>query len=124
MKGDTVGVLVNSVQYNMIKDTPGVKDVKIYPDYVHLMADIRAGRADVGVVDPPSVAYQMKANNISGLKPVTGYHPVNDWKVGLAVKKGDTDLLAAVNDAIAAIKKDGTLKRILTEWGIPETMAP
>ena len=28
MKGDTVGVLVNSVQYNMIKDTPGVKEVE------------------------------------------------------------------------------------------------
>jgi len=55
---------------------------------------------------------------------VTVYHPVNDWKVGLAVKKGDADLLAAVNDAIASIKKDGTLKRILAEWDIPETMAP
>jgi polar amino acid transport system substrate-binding protein len=123
MKGDTVGVLVNSVQYNMIKDTPGVKEVRTYPDYVHLMADIRAGRVDVGVIDPPSVVYQMKANNISGLKLVSGYKPVNQWKIGLAVKKGDKDVLDAVDAAVAAIKKDGELKRILTEWGVPQLIA-
>lgn len=123
MKGDTVGVLVNSVQYNMIKDTPGVKEVRTYPDYVHLMADIRAGRADVGVIDPPSIVYQMKTHNVSGLKLVPSYKPVNQWKIGLAVKKGDKDVLDAVNAAVAKIKQDGELKRILTEWGIPETIA-
>jgi polar amino acid transport system substrate-binding protein len=123
MKGDTVGVFVNSVQYNMIKETPGVKEVRAYPDYIHLMADIRAGRADVGVIDPPSVVYQMKLHNVSGLKLVPSYKPVNQWKIGLAVKKGDKDVLDAVNAAVAKIKKDGELKRILTEWGIPETIA-
>jgi polar amino acid transport system substrate-binding protein len=123
MKGDTVGVLVNSVQYNMIKDTPGVKEVRTYPDYVHLMADIRAGRADVGVIDPPSIVYQMKTHNVSGLKLVPSYKPVNQWKIGLAVKKGDKEVLDAVNVAVAKIKQDGELKRILTEWGIPETIA-
>jgi ABC-type amino acid transport substrate-binding protein len=32
-------------------------------------------------------------------------------------------VLDAVNAAVAKIKKDGELKRILTEWGIPETIA-
>lgn len=123
MSGDNVGVLVNSVQYNMIKDTAGVREVKTYPDYVHLMADLRAGRIDVGVIDPPSVVYQMKDKNITGLKLVTGYRPVNQWKIGLAVKKGDKDVLAAVNDAVRKIKANGELKRILTNWGIPETIA-
>jgi len=35
---------------------------------------------------------------------------------GFAVKKGRTDLLQGINDALAAIKADGTYERIHTKW--------
>ncbi|KAG1529437.1 hypothetical protein G6F50_017998 [Rhizopus delemar] len=41
MQGQRVGVLVDSVQFNMIKDMPGTK-VTTYQDYSTLLADVRA----------------------------------------------------------------------------------
>ena len=63
MRGQRVGVLVDSVQFNMIKDMPDTK-VSTYQDYSTLLADVRAGRIDLGIVDPPSIVYQIKTKNI------------------------------------------------------------
>ena len=46
MRGQRVGVLVDSVQFNMIKDMPDTK-VSTYQDYSTLLADVRAGRIDL-----------------------------------------------------------------------------
>src|SRR5207248_1351720 len=57
LSGKSVGCLVASVQYEMLKKVDGIKDVRTYPDYIQLLADVRAGRLDVAMVDPPSIAY-------------------------------------------------------------------
>ena len=44
--------------------------VSTYQDYSTLLADVRAGRIDLGIVDPPSIVYQIKTKNIPG---VAGY---------------------------------------------------
>ncbi|HEX7124544.1 MAG TPA: ABC transporter substrate-binding protein, partial [Thermodesulfobacteriota bacterium] len=123
LSGSTAGVLVNSVQYNLVKDVPGVKDVRTYPDYVQLLADLRAGRIDVAMVDPPSIAYQMKLHGITGVRLVEGYTPVNAWKIGMAVNKGDRELLGAVNASLREMKADGELKRILDGWDVGHLIA-
>lgn len=121
MKGQRVGVLVDSVQFNMIKDLPGTK-VSTYPDYVTLLSDVRAGRIDLGVVDPPSIIYQIKSKGISGVKIDTAYQPQKKWQVGMAVEKGNTALLQAVNQALAAMKSSGELAEIGRKWGVSDLM--
>lgn len=123
LKGQTVGTLVDSVQYNMIKDVPGVEGVRTYKDYVSLIADLRAGRIDVGVIDPPSIAYQLKLHGIEGIRFVKDYKPVKDWKIGMAVNEGNAELLGAVNEAISALKKSGELEQILSDWGVGDLIA-
>lgn len=123
LSGSTAGVLVNSVQYNLVKDVPGVKDVRTYPDYIQLLADLRAGRIDVAMIDPPSIAYQMKLHGITGVKLVEGYTPVNAWKIGMAVDKGDRELLEAVNASLRKLKASGELKRILDGWDVGQLIA-
>ena len=123
LSGDTAGAQVSTVQLDMLRQVPGIKDVKTYPDMVTLLGDLRAGRIDVALVDPPSVAYQLRARNLTGqLRLVDGYKPVNRWQVGMAVAKGNVELLAAVNAALADVKGSGELLRILTSWDIPQTM--
>ncbi|SAL10478.1 ABC transporter substrate-binding protein [Caballeronia sordidicola] len=116
-KGEKVGTLVDSVQYKMIKDLPGTQ-VSTYPDYFSLLADIRAGRVDLGVVDPPSVLYQIKLKSIPGVKLDDAYHPQKSWFVAGAVQKNNQPLLDAINHAIATMKQDGELRAILTKWGV------
>ena len=117
LKGHKVGVLVDSVQYNMLKNMSGTS-VTTYPDYPSLLADVRAGRIDAGLVDPPSIVYQIKSKSIPGLKLDADYKPENQWKVGAAVEKGNATLLNAVNKAITQMKKDGELHKILQKWGV------
>ncbi|HEY4297297.1 MAG TPA: ABC transporter substrate-binding protein [Paraburkholderia sp.] len=117
-KGAKVGTLVDSTQYKMIKALPGT-DVSTYQDYFSLLADVRVGRIDLGVVDPPSVLYQIKAKSIPGVKLDPDYRAQKKWDVGACTQKNNTALLASVNDAIAKMKQDGELHAILVKWGIP-----
>ncbi|KXV03511.1 amino acid ABC transporter substrate-binding protein [Caballeronia megalochromosomata] len=116
-KGAKVGTLVDSVQYKMIKALPGT-DVSTYQDYFSLLADVRVGRIDLGVVDPPSVLYQIKAKSIPGVKLDADYRAQKQWQVGACTQKNNPTLLTAVNDALAKMKQDGELHTILAKWGV------
>jgi polar amino acid transport system substrate-binding protein len=120
LKGAKVGTLVDSVQYKMIKDLPGT-EVSTYQDYFSLLADVRVGRIDLGVVDPPSVLYQIKSKGIPGVGIDAAYQPQNKWQVGAAVEKGNRQLLDAVNGALADMKKTGELHTILAKWNVAST---
>ncbi len=123
LSGKSVGCLVASVQYEMLKKVDGIKDVRTYPDYIQLLADVRAGRLDVAMVDPPSIAYQIATHGIPGIKRVENYAPVNAWKIGLAVNRGDKELLDAINDSLRKLKQSGQLKKILDGWGVGHLLA-
>lgn len=122
MKGQRVGVLVDSVQFNMIKEMPDTK-VTTYQDYSTLLADVRAGRIDLGIVDPPSIIYQIKTKNIPGVKLDTGYQPQKKWQVGMAVQKGNASLLNAVNAALTEMKGNGELAAIGQKWGVSDLIS-
>jgi polar amino acid transport system substrate-binding protein len=101
---------------------PGTK-VSTYQDYSTLLADVRAGRIDLGIVDPPSIIYQIKTKNIPGVKLDTGYQPQRKWQVGMAVQKGNAALLEAVNGALAQMKQNGELAAIGQKWGVADLMS-
>ena len=122
LSGQTVGSQVGTVQLEMLRAVPGIRDVRTYPDSVTMLLDLRAGRIDVALIDPPSIAYQLRLRRLTDLRLVEGYRPVNRWQIGMAVAKGNATLLAAVNEAIAASKAEGEVLRILTSWDIPETL--
>jgi len=122
LKGTRVGVLVDSVQYDMVKEV-GPEALRTYKDYPTLLADMRAGRIDVGVIDPPSIAYQMKRLGIEGMKFVQGYDAIKHWNIGMAVEEGNKELLAAVNEALTQMKDSGELRAILEEWGVGHLLA-
>jgi polar amino acid transport system substrate-binding protein len=119
LKGTKVGTLVDSTQYKMIKALPGT-DVSTYQDYFSLLADVRVGRIDLGVVDPPSVLYQIKARSISGVKLDPDYQAQKQWAVGACTQKNNPALLASVNDVITKMKRDGELHAILAKWGVAD----
>jgi polar amino acid transport system substrate-binding protein len=117
LKGKKVGTLVDSVQYKMIKDMPGTQ-VATYPDYPALLADVRVGRIDLGVVDPPSILYQIRTRNIPGVVIDDSYKAQKVFYVGAAAQKGNKELVDAVNKALADMKSSGELQKILAKWGV------
>ncbi len=113
LKGKTVGVLASSGAQRLLQRFGGV-DVKSYPGNVESFLDLKARRIDVVVLDLPIALYYAKpdpALKFSGEPFSPGYY-------GIAVRKEDVTLLAAINNALEQFIRDGTLERIYRRHGL------
>jgi polar amino acid transport system substrate-binding protein len=113
LKGRTVGVLASSAAQRLLQRTGGI-DVKSYPGNVESFLDLKAGRIDIVVLDLPIALYYGKpdpALKFSGEPFSPGYY-------GIAVRKEDATLLAAINNALAQFIADGTLEQIYRHHGL------
>jgi polar amino acid transport system substrate-binding protein len=117
LKGARVGALIDSVQFKMLKALPGT-EIVTYQDYPTLLTDVRVGRIDLGIVDPPGIAYQIRAKVVTGVKLDPAYRPQKPFDVGVAVQKDNPKLLAAVDEALASMRKSGEIDAILKKWGL------
>ncbi|RAR26554.1 cysteine ABC transporter substrate-binding protein, partial [Pseudomonas sp. MDMC224] len=110
-KGKTIGVGLgtNDEAYLRNELLPKVGDFKIntYDDVITTLKDLDAGRIDATI------------NNVYALKPVieeNGYKikavgdPIKEDQAGVAVKKGNKELVDALNKALKEMKEDGTYK--------------
>ena len=68
----------------------------------------------------PGLAYNIQQGRFPNLRLVKGYKPMLVGSVGIGVRKSDGELLKKINDGLAKIKQDGTLKSILAKWGLEE----
>lgn len=119
LKGARVGALIDSVQFKMLKDLPGTQ-VVTYQDYPTMLTDVRVGRIDLGIVDPPGIAYQIRSKVATGVKLDTAYVPQKSFDVGVALQKSNPKLLAAVNEALEDMRKTGEMEAILKKWGLAD----
>jgi polar amino acid transport system substrate-binding protein len=113
LKGHTVGVLASSAAERLLQRLGGV-EVKSYPGNVESFLDLKARRIDVVVLDLPIALYYAKpdpALKFSGEPFSPGYY-------GIAVRKEDATLLAAINQALEQLIRDGTLERIDRKHGL------
>ncbi|WP_281078417.1 transporter substrate-binding domain-containing protein, partial [Variovorax paradoxus] len=112
------GAQVGTVFLDMLNKKGIFKEVRSYDSVADMTRDLSLGRIKAGLGDQPIMAYQIRQNTFPGVKLVDSYKPVNVGDVCLVVRKGDTETLARLNKAIAAIKADGTLAKIVQKWGI------
>ncbi|CAG2138163.1 ABC transporter substrate-binding protein [Cupriavidus plantarum] len=118
LKGEVVGAQVGTVFLDMLNKKGIFKEVRSYDSIADMSRDLSLGRIKAGLGDQPLIAYQIRQNAFPGVKLVGSYKSVNVGDVCLVVRKGDTETLARVNKAIAAIKADGTLAKIVQKWGM------
>ena len=78
---------------------------------------LKLGRVDAYSTDSPVVAYYNSLPENAGKFEVGGT-PIAPIAIGIAVRKTDTDLKAAVQAAIDGMYADGTLKKIVDTWGM------
>ncbi|MCD1147719.1 amino acid ABC transporter substrate-binding protein [Peptoniphilus sp. KCTC 25270] len=76
--------------------------------------DVEIGRADAIVVDEVLARYYMKQNGEEKYKVLE--ENFGDEEFGVGVRKDDTALLEALNDAFAAQKDDGKYDEIYSKW--------
>lgn len=118
LKGEIVGAQVGTVFLDMLTKKGIFKEVRSYDSVGDMGRDLALGRIKAALADQPIVAYQMRQNVFQGVKLSESYKATNVGDVCLVMRKGDTNMLSRVNKAIATIKADGTLAKVVQKWGI------
>ena len=114
MKGKTVGALSGSTGEKWVKENKeakGFADIKGYNSQQDLFLDLGAGRIDAVISDIPGMEHlflKMKGFAVKD-RIQTGE------QYGLMMAK-DHPLLGKLNDAITAMKQDGTTAAIHKKW--------
>ena len=117
LKGKRIGMENGTTHQRYLQDKhPEVVPVA-YDSYQNAILDLKNGRLDGVFGDTAVVNEWLKANPQLG----TVGQPVTDPQyfgtgLGIAVRPDNQALLKKLNDALAAIKADGTLQKINDKW--------
>lgn len=121
LKGKKLGLGQGTNFEQKAKSVPGI-DVKTYPGAPEYLADLASGRIDAALNDSLLVGYLLKSSNL----PLKGGAPIGSIdKIGIPFQKGNPEFKAALNKALADIKKDGSFKQVSIKWfGIDVSQPP
>jgi polar amino acid transport system substrate-binding protein len=118
LKGYVVGAQVGTAYVEPLQKGGIVSEVKIYKTIPDILADVNAGRIQAGFADMPIAAYNIQQGLFPQVRLVKSYVPTISGSVGIGVRKGEAELLKKINTALAKLKADGTLAKILAKWGL------
>jgi arginine/ornithine transport system substrate-binding protein len=120
LSGKVIGTQRATIHENFLRDNFTKSDIRVYATQDEANADLAAGRLDLVLAD--SVAL-----NEGFLKKPEGAccgfvgpdYTDPKWfgeGAGIAIRKGETDLVKAFNAAIKQIREDGTYKQINAKY--------
>ena len=89
------------------------KDVKQFKLATDVFSAVKAGQAEVIVIDEPVGRFYAQKDPATFV--ITGL-AMKPEPVGVAVRKDDGDLQKALQTAVDAMKKDGTIKKMSLTW--------
>jgi polar amino acid transport system substrate-binding protein len=122
LKGIAVGALKGSPHVNLLEKTGGFSEIKVYDKLEDAWAAIGAGQIKVVLGPMSTTLYKSKTGRLPvDVQMVTSYQPVMLGPIGLAVKKGNAQLLESINKSQSKLVADGTLKAIYAKYGFEWT---
>jgi octopine/nopaline transport system substrate-binding protein len=119
LKGKTIGVQTSTIHSNFAdKYYKGTAEIREYKTTEAHDLDLAAGRIDAVLADSTAILgtlekpefkdYALVGPSITGGLLGEG--------VGVGLRKGDTELKNAFNEAIQSAVKDGTVKKLSEKW--------
>lgn len=114
LKGKNVGVIATSFPEAWAKEREGdigFASMKSYDTVVNMLTDLRAGRVDAVLNDV--VGLRFAATQTKGVE-VT--HEITTGERFAIMMPKDSPMLGDVNDAITAMKSDGTMAKLYEKW--------
>jgi len=94
------------------------KEIKIFSNQAELMMAVNTGKVDACVTDGIVAGYTIKQDSSLELRIVSPYDAEAAGKIGAALRFEDKDFNAEVNKTLNEMKKDGTLMKILEQFGL------
>ncbi|MHC1742054.1 MAG: basic amino acid ABC transporter substrate-binding protein [Syntrophobacteraceae bacterium] len=116
MKGKTLGGQIGTTGYFTIKKAQGVT-AKSYDEIGLAMEDLFNGRID-GVVcdDPVAAQYALQKAEYAAKLTIAAILDTGDESYGVAVKKGNQEVLQLLNKGIKTVQEKGLDKEIRAKW--------
>jgi len=113
LAGKVVVVQTGTTYLEHVRKIPGLKEVKNLPKDTDARSALVAGRADAWVTDRFVAKAAVESNGGKGLE-------IGDFvfveRIAMAVKKGNTSLQAALNEALKEVMADGTYEAISKKY--------
>ena len=113
LAGKKVGVLLGTNHEQWLREHTPKADVRTYEDDASRNQDLLVGRIDAILNDRLIVG---AAEKIYGGQIMPTGPLVSETRQAAAVKKGNAELVAAIDQALQAATADGTLKTISEKW--------
>jgi len=116
MKGKTVGAQIGTTGYFAVKEVTGI-EAKSYDEIGLAMEDLFNGRID-GVVcdDPVAAQYALQRSDYAAKLQIAAVLDTGDEYYGVAVQKGNKEVLDLINKGIKAVQEKGIDKELRTKW--------
>jgi ABC-type amino acid transport substrate-binding protein len=112
LDGKRISVQVGTKSVDYLKQRFPKAELVIAQTNDQMFQALPSGRADAVITGYPAARYYIKQHGGAKLADFL----LTNEAYGYAVRKEDKDLLAALNDALAALQKDGTVKRLSEKW--------
>jgi len=110
--GKVVGVQVDTTGQFTAEEIAGIKEIRKYETILLAFQELELGRIDAIMNDYPVNAYLSKIRGQTEVVTTV----TTDEQYGIGVKKGNDQLLEAINQALADMDADGTYNEIFDKW--------
>ncbi|MFD1334982.1 glutamine ABC transporter substrate-binding protein [Oceanobacillus iheyensis] len=113
LEGKTVATRMGSTSADFLEENTEDATINQFEQLDQVYLAVENGSADAVVYDAPNVDYYISTTG-DGLKTVGELYQAENY--GIAIAKGNEDLVAAVDDALATLKENGTYDEIYNKW--------
>ncbi|MEJ5309834.1 MAG: basic amino acid ABC transporter substrate-binding protein [Anaerolineae bacterium] len=115
LSGRTVGAQISTTGAFAVQEMEGVT-LKEYDEVGLAFEDLVAGRIDAVVCDTPVAAdFALQREEYRAKLKIVGESFTEEY-YGILVQKGNTELLAKINEGLAAVKEKGIDKELEKKW--------
>lgn len=113
LAGRRVGVGLGTNYEQWLEENVPQAQVETYQDDPSKLQDLRVGRIDAVINDKLMVGFLMEK---SDGRIVAAGEPFATQRIGVALRKGNPQLLEAINQAIVELRDSGRLAEISNQW--------
>jgi polar amino acid transport system substrate-binding protein len=115
LAGYVVGAQIGTTGAFAVQEMDGV-ELSEYDEVGLAFEDLVAGRIDAVVCDTPVAAdFALQREGYREALKIVG-EPFTDEYYGIVVQKGNSELLAKINEGLAAVQAEGLDETLETEW--------